>query len=84
VCGLVLMRWLCFWRPPCLLRRVIVNFTHNPEEAIEGVLWSYRWGWLTLRDTAASVQGNKPRKLEPPPGEVVIHRSQIAFMQVVS
>ena len=74
------MRWLCFWRPPCLLRRVIVNFTHSPEEAIEGVLWAYRWGWLTLRNPVGSVRGAPPKPL---PGEIVIHRSQIAFMQVV-
>jgi len=74
------MRWLLWWRPPCLLRRVIVNFTHDPEEAIEGALWSYRGGWLTLRDALALKAGVK---VAPMPGEVVIHRSAIAFMQVI-
>jgi hypothetical protein len=74
------MRWLCFWRPPCLLRRVIVNFTHSPEEAIEGVLWSYRGGWLTLRDTTGLRSGQQAADVA---GEVVIHRSAIAFMQVI-
>lgn len=74
------MRWLCWWRPPCLLRRVIVNFTHNPEEAIEGVLWAYRWGWLTLRDTSGLRSGREPAKAQ---GEIVIHRSAIAFLQVI-
>jgi hypothetical protein len=80
VCGSVLMRWLCWWRPPCLLRRVIVNFTHDPEEAIEGVLWASRGPWLTVRDAVGSVRGAQPKKLV---GEIVIHRTQIAFMQVV-
>jgi hypothetical protein len=74
------MRWLLFWRPPCLLRRVIVNFTHSETEAFEGVLWSYRGGWLTLRDVTALTKGpGTPPKL---PGDIVIHRSQIAFLQV--
>lgn len=74
------MAWLCWWRPPCLLRRVIVNFKHDPEEAIEGVLWSYRWGWLTLRDTSGLRSGQQAATVN---GEIVIHRSAIAFMQVV-
>jgi hypothetical protein len=74
------MSWLCWWRPPCLLRRVIVNFTHNPDEAIEGVLFSSRGGWLTLKDATALHAGREPAKL---PSDVVVHRSQIAFLQVV-
>lgn len=74
------MRWLCWWWPPCLLQRVIVNFTHDPTEAIEGVLWRYRGGWLTLRDTSGLRTGREPAKVH---GEIVIHRSQIAFMQVL-
>jgi hypothetical protein len=74
------MSWLCWWRPPCLYRRVIVNFTHSPDEAIEGVLVAYRGGWLTLKDAAALHAGQPPAKL---PGDVVVDRSQIAFLQVV-
>jgi len=73
------MRWLLFWRPPCLLRRVIVNFTHDPTEAFEGVLWSYRGGWLTLRDVSALKTGLPPTKVS---GDVVLHRSAIAYLQV--
>jgi hypothetical protein len=73
------MRWLFWWRPPCLLRRVIVNFTHDSTEAIEGVLYAYRGGWLTLKDAAALKSGQPPAPL---PGEIVIHRSTIAFLQV--
>ena len=73
-----MLHWLCWWRPPCLLRRVVVNFTADSTEAIEGVLWSYRWGWLTLKDCA----GLKAGPPVPLVGDVVIHRSQIKFMQV--
>lgn len=76
-----MLRWLCWWRPPCLLRRVIVNFTHAPTEALEGVLWSTRGPWLTFRDVSAMKAGTQqPVKL---PGEAVIHRSQISFLQVL-
>jgi len=74
------MRWLCFWRPPCLLRRVIVNFTHDPTEAIEGVFYAYRWGWLTLKDCAALKPSQVPAAI---PGDVVVHRDRIAFLQVL-
>ncbi len=73
------MRWLFWWRPPCLLRRVVVNFTHDPTEALEGVFWSYRGGWLTLRDVSALKAGKAPTKI---PGDAVVHRSAIAFLQV--
>jgi len=74
------LHWLLFWRPPCLLRRVVVNFTADSTEAIEGVLWSYRGGWLTLKDCS----GLKTGPPVPMLGEVVIHRSQIRFLQVAS
>jgi hypothetical protein len=73
------MRWLLFWRPPCLLRRVIVNFTHDSTEAFEGILWSYRGGWLTLTDVSALKASLPPAKI---PGDIVVHRSTIAYLQV--
>ena len=75
------MRWLFFWRPPCLLKRVIVNFTHDPTEAIEGVLWSSRGGWLTFKDCVPFKAGQVPGKLVP--GEIVIPRARVAFLQVL-
>jgi hypothetical protein len=74
-----MMRWLCWWRPPCLLRRVIVNFTHDPTEAFEGILWSCRGPWLTLRDVSA-LKANLPPV--PVAGEMVIPRERIAYLQV--
>lgn len=75
------MRWLLFWRPPCLLRRVIVNLSHDSTEAFEGILWSYRGGWLTLRDVSALKAGQAPAQVN---GDVVIHRSNLAYLQVTS
>ena len=73
------MRWLCWWRPPCLLKRVIVNLRHDPTEAFEGVLWSARGPWLTLRDASALKADHPPTKL---PGHIVIDLARIAYLQV--
>lgn len=70
----------CWWRPPCVLKRVIVNLTHDATEAFEGVLWSYRGGWLTLRDVTALKANQKGAKI---PGDIVLHRSQMAYLQVL-
>lgn len=70
------------WRqPPCILRRVIVNCTHDPSEAFEGVLWSYRGGWFTLRDVSGLKAGQAPARVN---GDVVIHRDHVAYLQVVA
>jgi hypothetical protein len=74
------LRSLCWWRPPCLLRKVIVNFQHDATEAVEGVLWSSRGAWFTLRAVSALKANHQPT---PIPGDVVIHRSNIAYMQVL-
>jgi hypothetical protein len=73
-------RWFFWWRPPCLLRRVIVNVTYRPDEAIRGVLWSYRWGWLTLKECEGLTVGQQPAPID---GDVTIHVSKVAYFQVV-
>lgn len=74
------MGWLLFWRPPCLRRRVIVNLQHDPTEAFEGVLWASRGPWLTLRDVSALKAGQPPAKI---PGDLVVHRANLAYTQVL-
>jgi hypothetical protein len=59
---------------------VIVNFTSDSTEAIEGVLWSWRGGWVTLKHPIALKAELEPEKI---PGDAVIHRSQIKFLQDV-
>lgn len=56
-----------------------MNFTHDSTEAFEGIYWSYRWGYLILKDVSALKAGLAPSKV---PGDMVIHRSKIAYMQV--
>lgn len=57
-----------------------MNFTADPSEALEGVLWSYRWRWLTLTDVSALKGGATPEKII---GDAVLHRTQIKFLQVL-
>lgn len=71
------MRWLFWWRPPCLLRQVIVNLTNG--EAVEGLLWQSRGPWLIIKHPRGLKAGAPPLPME---GEAVIHRSTVTFMQV--
>lgn len=68
-----------FDRPPCLLRSVLVNFVHDHDSALRGVLWQSRGPWLVLRDVTA-IKPNQPPTIVD--GDVVIHRSNVAFLQV--
>ena len=74
------MRWLFWWRPPCLLRRVTVILKHDETEGLDGVLWESRGPWFTLRDVSALKKGYEPKPL---PGECVVHRSNVAYFQVM-
>jgi hypothetical protein len=73
------MHWLFWWRPPCLLQPVIVNLTTN-DTAIKGVLWRTRGAWLTIRRAELLVGAASPRPID---GEVVVHREQVHFIQVL-
>jgi hypothetical protein len=73
------MRWLLWWRPPCLLRRVIVNLA-SEATAIEGVLWKSRGAWLTIRDAKLLVSHGSPAPID---GEIVLHRDRVSFLQVL-
>lgn len=68
-------------RPPCLLRSVLVNLKHDADSALRGVLWQARGPWLVLRDVTAIKAGAAPTPVD---GEVVIHRENVAFLQVFS
>jgi len=56
-----------------------VNLTHDSTEAFEGLLWSSRGGWLTLRDVSGLKAGQPPAKML---GDLVVHRSHVAYLQV--
>jgi len=71
------MRW--WWQPPCLLRSVIVNL--KDDSAIQGVLWSARGPWLVVRQPVLLREGKSDATTVD--GEVVIHRENVSFIQVV-
>jgi hypothetical protein len=73
------MRW--WWEPPCLLRVVIVNLRSDDREAIRGVLWSMRGPWLTVRQATLLREGSADATTVD--GEIIVHRDNIAFLQVV-
>jgi hypothetical protein len=73
-------RWLFWWRPPCLLQRVLVNLAYTPDEALQGVLFASRGGWITLKSVSAIRAGVPTAPIE---GDVVIHLSKVAFFQVL-
>lgn len=73
--------WLWLERPPAIRQRVIVNLQHDANEALRGVLWQSRGPWLVLRDVEALKAGQPPTAMD---GEVLVHRSNVAFLQVIS
>ena len=75
-----MFEWLCWWRPPCLLRLVIVNLHDDAAPAIRGVLWRSRGPWLVLRDAALIKTHADPIAVD---GEVVLHRAVVRFLQVL-
>lgn len=74
------MRWTWWWRPPCLLRVVIVNLKDDPATAIKGVLWRARGAWLVLVNAELLKAASAPTPVD---GDVVVHRSNVAFLQVI-
>jgi hypothetical protein len=52
---------------------------HDHDAALRGVLWQSRGPWLVLRDVTAIHGSAKPTAID---GEVVIHRDNVAFLQV--
>jgi hypothetical protein len=69
-----------WWRPPCLLRTVIVNLKSDADTALRGVLWRARGPWLVLRDVSLLHASAKPAPVD---GEVIVHRDNIAFVQAL-
>lgn len=74
------MRWLLWWRPPALLRTCIVNLKDGQQHAIQGVLWQSHGAWLTFRNCSALAEGQKAQPID---GEVMVHRSNVSFLQVL-
>lgn len=73
-------QWLQSWWSPPVLRVVIVNQKHDPQEAIRGALWTCRGPWLVLRDAAILRAHGEPQPLD---GEVLVPRANVAFLQIL-
>jgi hypothetical protein len=63
-----------------LLRAVLVNMKHDDDSALRGVLWQSRGPWLVLRDVSAIKSTGQPMAID---GDVIVHRDNIAFIQVL-
>ncbi len=76
------MTWsaLLWWRPPCLRQVVLITLVTDKDTALRGVLWASQGAWFTLRNVAAIKARAQPLPMD---GEVVIHRSNVAFFQVL-
>lgn len=66
-------------RPPCFLRTVLVNLKSDETTALEGVLYATRGAWWTLKNATVIKAGEPPAE---PVGDVLVHRDNIAFIQV--
>lgn len=71
--------WWYGHRVPCVAQAVIVNLKSDPDTAFAGILADSFGRWLVLRKvTAIRADG----KSTPMDGEQMIHRSNVAFIQV--
>lgn len=66
------------WRRTAVRKRVVVNLA---DKAFDGVLWAKRGPLLVLRDASLLEAGREPQRID---GEVVIERSRVEFMQVLT
>ncbi len=67
-----------WWRRTALRKRVVVNLS---DKAFSGVLWAKRGPLLVLRDAELLEAGRDPQRVD---GEVVIERTRVEFMQVLT
>jgi hypothetical protein len=67
-----------FWQPPFTLRSVILNLKSG--DVLAGMLWSSRGSWLVLRNANLLKAGAAPTPID---GEAVVHRDNLAFVQVL-
>lgn len=72
--------WWVLDQPPCIKRRVVVQLKADPDVGYQGVLWSSRGSWLTLRNVTALRDG---REATAVPGEAVFPRAEVLFLQVL-
>lgn len=59
---------------------VLVNLIDESETAVRGVLWRSRGPWLVVREASLVKANLAPVAMD---GEVLIHRGNVAFIQVL-
>ena len=59
---------------------VLLTLVSDRETALRGVLWASQGPWFTLRNVSAIKARAQPLPMD---GEVVIHRHNIEFFQVL-
>lgn len=62
-----------------MTRTVVVNLVSDKDVALSGVLWRARGPWLILRRASLLKQRTDPLAID---GEVIVHRSNVSFLQV--
>jgi hypothetical protein len=60
--------------------QLVSRAARDDDMAIQGVLWRSRGAWLVIREASVK-EGRLPK--EKVQGEIVIHRSNVAFIQVL-
>lgn len=70
---------LSWWRPPFLYRHVLLTTISDPESAFRGVIWQARGPWIVMKHAALVKANAAPMPID---GEIVIHRSNLAFIQM--
>lgn len=72
--------WLVWWRPPYLLRSVIVNLRDDDTTAISGVVWQSRGPFVIVRQASLLKAREAPTPID---GEIVIERDHVSYVQVL-
>lgn len=67
------------WSPPFVLKTVILTLVADPDSSLKGVVWQMRGDWIVLR----TVELLKESRVTPLDGEVIVHRRNVNFIQVV-
>lgn len=70
---------LWYWRPPCLLRTVLISLKSPADEGVRGVLFESRGPFYVLKHPTAIKAGHPPEDLD---GDVIIDRHNVAFIKI--
>jgi hypothetical protein len=79
IVAVLALAWWFLNRPPCMHSRVIANLKNDPDMAVSGLLADVRGDWFVFKDvTMLRADG----RTTPFDGECVLHRDNVAWVQV--